>query len=236
MKGKIIVIDGMDGTGKNTQSKLLYAELKKKTDKVAIFSFPAYWNDSSFFVKKYLEGNYRNIKNPVLHSLLYSLDRALTYHEFIKEKYYNEGYIIIMDRYYISNVFYQLHNYTDRKQVEFCKKLYEIEVENLEIPKADYTFILTADPKVSNILLNKRYNNDYTKRDANENIDFQNIVFHNIIDFNSHYYMFSLDKYYGDVSVLQIHGEDSNIYSEEYINKKIMNALKKDSDIYYILD
>ena len=65
MKGKIIVIDGMDGTGKETQSKLLIEKLKEKDEKVIRFSFPNYDSDSSFFVKKYLhEGYCRDLNNP----------------------------------------------------------------------------------------------------------------------------------------------------------------------------
>ena len=58
MKGKIIVIDGMDGTGKATQSKLLYEDLKNRGIKVKLFSFPNYDSDSSYFVTKYLKEGY----------------------------------------------------------------------------------------------------------------------------------------------------------------------------------
>ena len=109
MKGKIIVIDGMDGCGKHTQAKILYDTLKKRKYKVELFSFPNYEDDSSYFVKKLLNKEYDDINNPYLVSLFYSIDRGITYIRDIKEKYEN-GYTIILDRYYISNILYQLQN------------------------------------------------------------------------------------------------------------------------------
>ena len=87
MKGKLIVIDGMDGTGKETQAKLLYDKIKSRTDKVYLASFPNYQNDSSFFVKKFLNGDYRDISNPYLNSLFYSIDRGITFAQELKDKY-----------------------------------------------------------------------------------------------------------------------------------------------------
>ena len=66
MKGKIIVIDGMDGCGKQTQAKILYDTLKERKYKVELFSFPNYENDSSYFIKKLLNKEYDDINNPYL--------------------------------------------------------------------------------------------------------------------------------------------------------------------------
>lgn len=231
MKGKIIVIDGMDGTGKETQSKLLYEKLKKDNEKVALFSFPNYDDESSYFVKRYLEGYCRDIENPILHSMFYSIDRAITYNKKIKEKY-DQGYIIILDRYYISNVLYQLHNYKDiQNKFIFCLSLCDIELGYLKLPKPDITIILASNEEVSNRLINNRYKDNNSKRDKNENIEFQRKVRNNIMDFLKLYNLSNngiIDKLdFGYIKMIMIHDNEGKIYSIEDINDKIHKKVFK---------
>lgn len=223
-KGKIIVIDGMDGTGKHTQSTLLYKNLKKQGKDVYLFSFPNYESDSSFFIKKLLNKEFDDISNPYFNTMLYSLDRYITYAREIKENYEN-GAIIILDRYYISNILYQLSKDMDYDSViAFIKIVKFIEVTILDLPVPDCTVILTSKPEVSNKLLNNRYNDDDSKRDIYENIDKQNEVYNNIKFIDKYKRIISHDT--GEVHILYIHDEEGNIYSIEDINKKIIDIIE----------
>ena len=101
MNGKLIVIDGLDGSGKSTQAKILYETLKEKSKKVLLISYPDYDEPSSALVKMYLNGEFSSDPNDVnayAASTFYAADRYAGYMKFWKEKY-NDGYIIIASRY-----------------------------------------------------------------------------------------------------------------------------------------
>ena len=105
MKGRLIVIEGLDGSGKATQAQLLYDRLQKQDAKVKKVSFPDYASSSSSLVKMYLSGEFGNEPNAVnayAASSFYAVDR---YASFKKdwEQFYNEGGVIIADRYTTSN-------------------------------------------------------------------------------------------------------------------------------------
>lgn len=226
MKGKIIVIDGMDGTGKETQSKLLYDYLKKNYDKVYLSSFPNYESDSSFFVKKFLNGDYKNISNPYLISLFYSIDRGITYLTDLKEKY-DQGYIIILDRYYISNILYQLHNFEDyMDKMLYIQFLGIVEVEGLKLPIPDITILLYSNPKVSNKLLNDRYINDDSKRDIFENMETQRKIYDNISFIDRYKNIDIMRKTIGIIDTLIIHNIFGEIYSREELNNTIIKEIE----------
>ena len=105
----IIEIEGVDGCGKNTQTKKLYEYLTNKGMKCRIVSFPNYDNESSSLVKMYLSGEFgENAKDvsPYIASTFYAADRYATYKRFL-EKYYNDGGIILADRYTTANMVHQ---------------------------------------------------------------------------------------------------------------------------------
>lgn len=225
--GRVIVIDGMDGCGKNTQANLLYKRLKDQGNKVKIFSFPNYKDDSSFFIKKLLNGEYNNeIKsNPYLVSLFYSIDRSLTYYNEIK-KYYKKGYTIIMDRYSSSNALYQLPLIEDYgEKINFILFLKHLEMDKLELPTPDITIFLTSNPEVSEKMLNNRYDNDDSKKDIYENIQMQNKVFNSITFIEMYKNMKSIRSLFGEVNTLFIHDENNNIYSIEEMSDKIISII-----------
>lgn len=233
MKGKIIVIDGMDGTGKATQSKLLYKDLLNRGMKVKLFSFPNYESDSSYFVKKYLrEGFTRDIKDPILHSIYYSIDRAITYAQEIK-KYYEDGYIIIMDRYIISNPICQIHNYNDKTNIiDYLNNLTQIENSILKLPKADLNIILYADPEVSNKLMDSRYANKDSERDLNETLNLQRKFYSNINDICN---IPMAEDILGTIFIRKIHSDGRNyfhIYTEEEMHIKIMQIINEEFHLY----
>lgn len=227
MNSKIIVLDGMDGTGKATQSKLLYENLKNKGLKVKLFSFPNYDKDSSYFVKKYLkEGYCKDIEKeiPILHDIFYSIDRAITYYKEIKQ-FYEDGYIIIMDRYIISNLIYNLHTYTDFQSIgKYCTMIHSIENRILDIPRANLNIILYSNPEVNIKMIELRSIEEGTNPDLNENLQFQSKIFNNINNINSDDYTFKQN--FGNIEKLLIHDNNGIVYEKEFIHGKIMEIIK----------
>lgn len=228
MIGRIIAIDGMDGTGKETQSKLLYENLKNKGLKVKLFSFPNYNEDSSYFVEKYLkEGYCRDIEEdiPILHDIFYSIDRAITYYKEIKQ-YYEDGYIIIMDRYIISNLIFNLHRYIEDFALigKYCTIIHSLENRILDIPKANLNIILYSDPEVNTKMIETRCKEENVNPDLNENLQFQTKIFENI-NAITNAYTYRLN--FGEIEKLLIHDDNGIVYSREVIHDKIMKIIEK---------
>lgn len=228
MYGKIIVLDGMDGTGKATQAKLLYEELKNKGIKVKLFSFPNYDEDSSYFVKKYLkEGYCRDIEEdvPILHDIFYSIDRAITYYKEIKQ-FYEDGYVIIMDRYIISNLIYNLHTYPDMLSIgKYCTMIHSLENRILDIPKANVNIILYSEPEINMNMIKLRSIKENLDLDLNENLQFQTKIFKNINNIKSDEYTFKLN--FGNIEKILIHNTDGKLHNKEFIHNKIMKIIEK---------
>lgn len=115
MKGKLIVLEGIDGSGKETQSNLLEKKLKEKGREVMHISFPDYESPSSALVKMYLKGDFgKNPEdvNPYAASLFYAVDRFASYRMKWKD-FYEKGGIVIADRYTTSNMVHQMTKYED---------------------------------------------------------------------------------------------------------------------------
>ncbi len=127
-KGKIIEIEGTDGTGKKTQSKLLMEKLKEAGLKVELISFPRYNEFFGSLIKRYLDGEF-GLKEDLpaeFVSLLYALDRYQIKKEVSKKL--KEGKILVMDRYYYSNLAHQGAKFVKRnEQDEFITWLKVVE-------------------------------------------------------------------------------------------------------------
>lgn len=174
--GKLFVIDGLDGSGKGTQAKLLYEYLKSRGDKVRLVSFPNYKHESSSLVKLYLnKGISTNLLdvNTYAASLFYSLDRYITWVRELQD-FYNSGGVIICDRYISSNLLLQhvkFDSWEDKKK--FMHWVYDVETKLLGLPVEDKTVLLSVKPEVSAKLLSKRYDSDDGKKDLIEsNLDY----------------------------------------------------------------
>src|SRR6266567_7862251 len=135
-KGKFIVVDGTDGSGKKTQTALLAKRLKKEGYKVKLIDFPQY--ESNFFGKmvgRYLSGEFGSAEqvSPYLASILYAADRHETKGKI--EKWLKEGNIVISDRYASSNQIHQGGKISDvKKRKEFLEWLEEMEFVVFKIP------------------------------------------------------------------------------------------------------
>ncbi len=150
-KGKFIVIDGIDGSGKATQTRLLVERLKKAGVKVKTIDFPRY--ESNFFgelLGKYLSGVYGDFTqvDPRVASVLYAGDRFESSKEI--RKWIEDGYTVVADRYVSANQIHQggkIDNPKDRK--EFLDWLDEMEYGVFKIPRPDLVIYLDVPFEVS---------------------------------------------------------------------------------------
>jgi len=168
--GKLIVLEGLDGSGKSTQLKLLHENLKKMGIDCQTVSFPDYNNPSSTLVKMYLNGDFGNNPNDVnafAASVFYTVDRYASF----KSKwdpYYTNGGTVIAGRYTTSNAVHQASKLEPDKWEDFLSWLYDFEYNKIGIPKPDKVIFLDMPIDVSQKLLSKRYKGDETKKDIHE--------------------------------------------------------------------
>ena len=171
---KFIVIDGLDGCGKATQTELLREYLEKKGKKVVKIDFPKYESDSSAAVRMYLNGELgedATVLNPYMCGSFYAVDRFIQYVTDWK-KYFDEddNTVIIADRYLSANIIHQGAKLDTREKIrEYSKWCYEYECSLCGLPKEDMTIILTIKPEISQKLLLDRYNGNENKKDIHEN-------------------------------------------------------------------
>lgn len=168
-RGKFIVIDGSDGSGKYTQSELLLKYLKKSKKKAIMISFPRY-TETFFgkFLKDLLFGKYGDFikTDPHLASVPYALDRFVT--KDLIEKNLSKGVWVISDRYSSANQIHQGGKIKDtKKRKEFLDWLDRLEYKELKIAKPDKFIYLDVPVETSLKLLN-----DKNKDSAEKNIQY----------------------------------------------------------------
>ncbi len=158
-KGKLIVLEGIDGSGKATQSALLEKKLKEEGKEVMHISFPDYDSDSSALVKMYLSGQFGKDPgdvNPYAASLFYAVDRFASYRTKWKD-FYEKGGVVIADRYTTSNMVHQMTKYDDKEEREkFLSWLEKTEYEELELPRPDLVILLDIPLAISESLVKER--------------------------------------------------------------------------------
>lgn len=157
-KGKLIVIDGTDGSGKATQVDLLAKKLKKEGHTVKIVDFPEYYkNFFGEFVGHCLSEQYYNWINihPKIASVMYAADRWESKDEM--EKWLKKGYIVLANRYVSANQIHQGGKTTSaKKRNDFIKWLDQMEYEVFGIPRPDLTLYLSLPISIVLELLKKR--------------------------------------------------------------------------------
>lgn len=156
--GKLIVFDGLDGSGKETQSKILKESLDNKNFRVKRVEYPNYGSLSSSLVRLYLDGFID--KNPFdvnayATSSFYASDHYISFVKEWKEEYEND-YIIIADRYVSSNIIHQMAKLKEKEWESFLNWLYDYEFKKLKLPKEDILIYLDVDVKISSKLIEKR--------------------------------------------------------------------------------
>lgn len=157
--GKLIIIEGGDGSGKATQTDLLKTRLEKEGYMVRSVSFPDYDSDGSALVKMYLAGNFGkspNDVNPFISSTFYAVDRFASY-RMKWQQFYESGGIIIADRYTTSNMVHQMVKYEDMgERKAFLCWLEDLEFERFELPRPDVVCLLDVEQAVTEKLMLER--------------------------------------------------------------------------------
>lgn len=157
--GKLIVIEGLDGSGKSTQLSLLPDRLSEKGIDCRTVSFPDYESDSSALVKMYLAGKFGTKPsdvNPYAASAFYTVDRYASYKSGWGE-YYNAGGTVVSGRYTTSNAVHQTSKLPKSEWKAFLDWLYDFEYGKIAIPKPDKVIFLDMPVEVSQKLLDRRY-------------------------------------------------------------------------------
>ncbi len=179
--GKLFVIDGTDGSGKQTQFEKLKERLTEEGIDYRVVSFPNYDDPSSSLVKMYLSGEFgENAKevSPYIASTFYAADRYATYKRFL-EKYYQEGGLILADRYTTANMVHQAGKIKEKKEREkFLDWLWDFEFNLYGLPVPTKAFFLNMPPEYALKLMEHRENKfthtdkkDIHERDKNHIID-----------------------------------------------------------------
>ena len=168
--GKLIVIEGLDGSGKSTQLELLPENLKAKGIDCKTVSFPDYDNPSSTLVKMYLAGEFGKKPNDVnafAASTFYCVDRFASFKTNWGE-FYQKGGTVIAGRYTTSNAVHQCSKLPESEWESFLNWLYDFEYNKVGIPKPDKVIFLDMPVEVSQKLLSHRYAGDEDKKDIHE--------------------------------------------------------------------
>jgi len=142
-KKKFIAFEGIDGSGKSTQLKLLANRLKKEGHKTAFIDFPQYGKKSAGLVEEYLNAKYGTSREvgPYRASIFYACDRFDA--SFQIRDWFKQGKIVITDRYVGSNIGHQGGKIKNKKErSKFLKWLYELEYSIFDVPKPNFSFIL----------------------------------------------------------------------------------------------
>ena len=222
--GKLFVIDGTDGSGKQTQSSLLKERLQKDGIDFKSISFPNYDSPSAALVKMYLEGDFgENQKDvsPYIASTFYAADRYATFKKDFEE-YYNNGGIIIADRYTTSNMIHQAGIIKDKQEREkFLKWLWDFEFNLYGLPIPTEVIFLNMPPDYTEKLIQDRENKithekkkDIIEKNKQNTID----AYNNALELVKKYNWYEI-KCVKDDKIRTIEDINGEIY--ELVKKKI---------------
>jgi len=165
-KSQFIVFEGIDGAGKTTQTNLLINHLKRIKKKVVFIHFPQYQTKSGGLIENYLQGHYGKV-GPYEASVFYAADRFDG--GFRIRKWLRDGYTVVADRYFASNIGHQGGKIRNTKARErFFHWLYDFEYRLFQIPKPTVSFLLKIPPRVAQKLRTKLAKEQGKKLDIHE--------------------------------------------------------------------
>ncbi|MBE6948142.1 MAG: thymidylate kinase [Ruminococcaceae bacterium] len=168
--GKLIVIEGTDGSGKSTQFKKLTERLNAEGTEFQKLVFPQYSEPSSALIRMYLGGEFGSDPSDVnayAASAFYAVDRYASYKK-VWGQWYDNGGLILSDRYTTSNAVHQTSKEPAEKQLDFLKWLYEFEYGKLGMPSPDLVIYLDVPTAFTEQLMRSREQKTNTKADIHE--------------------------------------------------------------------
>lgn len=152
--GQLIVIEGIGGSGKNTQRDRLAEKLVAKGFKVKTLDFPRYqvrpWGPK---IRAYLDGKLGEVK-PETVSLWYARDRLGAKGQL--ERWLKTGYIVLLSRYYSSNLAYQAARLPVNKRAVFIDAQYNLELNEHQIPEANLVILIDTPTRIATDLIKNR--------------------------------------------------------------------------------
>lgn len=167
---RLIVIEGLDGSGKSTQTEILKSELEEAGTELRQIKLPDYENPSSSLVRMYLAGDFGTKPDDVnayAASSFYAVDRFANYTVKWK-KDYEGGKLILADRYTTSNASHQMTKLEKSEWDHYLEWLSDFEYVKMGIPKPSLVVFLDMPVEVSQKLMTGRYSGDETKKDVHE--------------------------------------------------------------------
>ena len=168
--GKLIIFEGLDGSGKGTQTDLLCQALRAKGEEPMQITFPDYESDSSALVKMYLSGQFGQKPDDVnayASSTFYAVDRFASYKTRWGD-FYRRGGLVVSDRYTTSNAVHQCSQLPPMHWDGFLEWLFDFEYKKMGIPAPDAVVYLSVEVEVSQRLIAERYHGDTNKMDIQE--------------------------------------------------------------------
>lgn len=168
--GKLIVIEGTDGSGKSTQFRLLTQRLEQEQVAFQKLVFPQYSEESSALIRMYLGGEFGDKPSDVnayAASAFYAVDRYASYKK-VWGQWYEQGGLVLSDRYTTSNAVHQASKEPAERRGEFLKWLYEFEYDRLGLPRPDLVIYLDVPTDFTERLLRGREQQTCTKADIHE--------------------------------------------------------------------
>ncbi len=168
--GQLVVLDGLDGSGKTTQLARLDGYLAGRGIHYKQISFPDYQNPSSALVRMYLDGVFGTSPEAVsayAASSFYAVDRYASYKQFWQPDY-EAGALILAARYTTSNAIHQMGKLPRDEWDAYLRWLEDYEYRLLGLPRPDLVIFLDMPPEVSQALLSERYQGNEAKRDIHE--------------------------------------------------------------------
>ena len=168
--GKLIVIEGTDGSGKSTQFKLMAERLEKENKPFHRLVFPRYSEESSALIRMYLGGAFGSNPSDVnayAASAFFAVDRYASYKQDWGQ-WYEDGGLILSDRYTTSNAVHQASKEEGANRIAFLKWLYEFEYDKMGLPKPDLTIYLDVPTDFTEKLMRGREAATGTTADIHE--------------------------------------------------------------------
>lgn len=220
MFGKLIVIEGTDGSGKGTQLELLKKRLDAEGVSNVNFSFPQYGKKSAGPVEEYLNGKYGepNELNPYAASIFYAMDRfdlSREIRDALKEK------LVILDRYVDSNAGHQGGKISNPEEREkFVEWLYDLEFRILGVPRPDLVVILHVPAEIGQQLVAKKVARSYLEKGTHDKHE-GNLEHLKNAEAS---YLWLAEQHPQDHKIIEC-VEDGKILAPEVIHQKVYNLI-----------
>ena len=220
-QGKLIVIDGVDGSGKGTQTQMLADTLKAEGYDFKITDFPQYGQKSAGLVEEYLAGKYGKL-DPYTASIFYACDRFDA--SFQMRKWLDEGKIIISNRYVTASAGHQGGKIADTSErIKYFKWLDNLEYGIFGIPKPDLNILLRVPAKVAQKLVDKK-NADQRKYVGGKKRDLHEADLKHLQ--NAEKVFIQISRIFPNTKLIEC-VEDSKLLTPQQVHNKVWNLVRR---------